>query len=88
MQFYDPILYKCICEIRYKPKFIYYNKRLDICEKFQNKLPNWKISIGGIEFNDSSWKEEDRRNIFNFTNKGASLDTRNTDVYENFKFLA
>lgn len=88
MQFYDPILYKCICEIRYKPKFIYYNKRLEICEKFQNKLPNWKINIGGIELNDSSGKEEDRRNIFNFTNRGASLDTQNVDVYENFKSLA
>ena len=88
MQFYDPILYKCICEIRYKPKFIYYNKRLEICEKFQNKLPNWKINMGGIELNDSSGKEEDRRNIFNFTNRGASLDTQSVDVYENFKSLA
>lgn len=89
MQFYDPILYRCICEIRYAPKFIYHNKRLEICEKLQNKLPNWKINIGGIELHDSSGKkEEDRRNFFNFTNRGASLDTQNADVYGNFKSLA
>lgn len=89
MQFYDPILYECICEIRFKPKFIYYNKRLEICEKFQNKLPNWKIDIGRIELHDSSGKkDEDRRNIFSFTNRGASLDTQNAGVYENFKSLA
>ena len=89
MQFYDPILYNCICEIRFKPKFIYHSKRYEICEKFQNKLPNWNIDVGKIELNDSfGKKEEDRKNFFRFTNRGASLNTNNAGVYENFKSLA
>lgn len=89
MQFYEPILYNCICEIRFKPRFIYHSKRYEICEKFQNKLPNWNIDMGKIELHDSfGKKEEDRKNFFRFTNRGASFNTQNADVYENFKSIA
>jgi hypothetical protein len=89
MQFYDAILYNYICEIRFEPRFIYHGKRYEICEKIQNKLPNWNIDIGKIELNDSfGKKEEDRKNFFRFTNRGASLNTHNAGVYENFKSLA
>ena len=89
MQFYNPILHNCICEIRFKPRFIYHSKRYEICEKIQNKLPNWNIDMGKIELHDSfGKKEEDRKNFFRFTNRGASLNTHSAGVYENFKSLA
>jgi len=89
MQFYEPILHNCICEIRFKPSFIYHSKRYEICEKIRNKLPNWNIDMRKIELNDSfGKKEEDRKNFVRFTNRGASLNTHNAGVYENFKSLA
>jgi len=89
MQFNSPILYKCICEIRFKPKFVYLSKRLSICDEFKSKLPSWNIDMGKVELHDlKGKKEEDRKSIFVFTNKGASLETSNVGVYENFKSLA
>jgi len=89
MQFQSPILFKCICEIRFKPEFVYLSKRLSICDEFKDKLPNWNIDLSKVELHDLTGKnDEDRRNIFIFTNKGASLETNNVGVYENFKALA
>jgi uncharacterized protein (TIGR04255 family) len=45
--------------------------------------------MGKIELHDSfGKKEEDRKNFFRFTNRGASLNTHNAGVYDNFKSLA
>jgi len=45
--------------------------------------------MGKIELHDSFGKKgEDRKNFFRFTNRGASLNTHNAGVYENFKSLA
>jgi uncharacterized protein (TIGR04255 family) len=89
MQFQSPILFKCICEIRFKPEFVYLSKRLSICDEFKDKFPNWNIDFSKVELHDlKGTNDEDRRNIFIFTNRGASLETNNVGVYENFKALA
>jgi uncharacterized protein (TIGR04255 family) len=84
----NPILYECISEIRYPSQFIYYNERYNVCNEIQKKLPNWKVDIGKIILNDLSNQKESRISNFVFTNKGASLNTKNLKTYENFKSLA
>jgi hypothetical protein len=88
MQINNPVLYECISEIRYPSQFIYYNERYNICNDIQQKLPNWKVDIGKIILNDSINQKESRISNFVFTNKGASLNTKNLKTYENFKSLA
>lgn len=84
----NSILCECIIEIRYPPQFAYYNERYNICSEIQKKLPNWEINIGKIVLDDFRGQKDSRVSNFIFTNKGASLNTKNLKTYENFKSLA
>jgi len=82
--FSEPYIKQAIWEIRFTPILAFHKKRIDICEKFVDKLPHWGLDMRKIEMYDQLEKESSDRK-FTLTNRGASFIFKNVGHYDNFK---
>jgi hypothetical protein len=87
MKFERTFIKQAICEIRFNPILNYHQNRIEICNKFYNKLPHWWLDITRIDMYDKLKKEESQR-IFTLTSRGASLTFKDVGHYDNFKSLS
>jgi hypothetical protein len=87
MKFKEPFIKQIIWEIRFEPILNYHQKRIEICEKFREKLSYWSLDIKKIDMHDQPEKRESQR-VFSFLNRAASLVIKDIEDYDNFKSLS
>lgn len=76
------IIKKAVCEIRFSPTLVYFDKKTVVWSKFSKHFPDWNVSYAGLELSN---KQKEMR--FKATSRDTVFVRENLSVFSNFTDL-